>query len=243
MSIQPIDMLSQPEPSLYTDKKPGDAGKMEFLTLLMAQLQNQDPLNPQDPSDFTAQLAQFSNLEQLINMSSSVDAMTESVMALQLLQVASNNTQAVSLIGKDVLYEGNGVNVQNGQAEDVRFFVPEDMRNVQVTIYELVTTMDTDGKPVTTRRAVRVLGQKNMGTGVHTVGWDGLSDERELVGDGKYEVEITGNNSVGEAVLAVPLVVDRATGVSFENGVTYLEVGGNRVPLNKIYSVFEPSGG
>lgn len=54
-------------------------GKEDFLTLLVTQLQNQDPLNPDDPTEFTAQLAQFSSLEQLFNINESMDEVVSSV--------------------------------------------------------------------------------------------------------------------------------------------------------------------
>ncbi|MCL5270409.1 MAG: hypothetical protein M1457_07645, partial [bacterium] len=54
----------------------GTVSKDEFLRLLVTQLQKQDPLNPQDPSEFTSQLAQFSSLEQLISIGEGLDALT-----------------------------------------------------------------------------------------------------------------------------------------------------------------------
>ena len=65
-----------------------ELGKEEFLKLLVCQLQNQDPLNPQDDTDFIAQLAQFSALEQMTNMNSTM-----------------TNTSAYSLVGKEVIVQ------------------------------------------------------------------------------------------------------------------------------------------
>jgi len=78
--------------SLGADRKPGgDMGKNDFLLLLAAQLRFQDPLEPKNDSDFAAGLAQFSALEQMQNMNSSLESM--------------NNMQSYSLIGKYVLAE------------------------------------------------------------------------------------------------------------------------------------------
>lgn len=63
-----------------------DLGKEEFLQLLVTQLQNQDPLNPQSDQEFVAQLAQFSALEQMTNMSATL-----------------TNTSAYGLVGKEVI--------------------------------------------------------------------------------------------------------------------------------------------
>ena len=67
-------------------------GKEDFLKLLVAQLKYQDPLNPQDPSQFVAELAQFSQLEQLTNLNSSMEAVA----------AQSSTTEWVSAIGKKV---------------------------------------------------------------------------------------------------------------------------------------------
>src|SRR5699024_12653765 len=55
-----------------------DLGKDEFLKILMTQLQNQDPLDPMDDKDFIAQMATFSSLEQLMNMSGKMDNIVRS---------------------------------------------------------------------------------------------------------------------------------------------------------------------
>jgi flagellar basal-body rod modification protein FlgD len=70
-------------------------GKDEFMKLLIAQLQNQDPLNPQDSSAFSAQLAQFSSLEQLTNLNEAITLQNQNYIRLL-------NTQSVDLIGKEV---------------------------------------------------------------------------------------------------------------------------------------------
>ena len=63
-------------------------GKEEFLTLLIAQLKNQDPLSPTNPEEMAAQLAQFSSLEQLINVNEKLES-----------QEASNSVMAVAMVG------------------------------------------------------------------------------------------------------------------------------------------------
>ncbi len=72
-------------------------GKDEFLKILMAQLQNQDPLSPMEDRDFIAQMANFSSLEQLMNMSKSIDMLVQN-------QLVSPIVQYSHMIGKEVTY-------------------------------------------------------------------------------------------------------------------------------------------
>lgn len=95
-------MTTKIDPSLFYENRPeitrktGDSnlGKDEFLKILIAQLQNQDPLNPMDDREFIAQMAQFSSLEQMMNMSKSLDAFVQSQQKLDLVRYSE-------LIGKE----------------------------------------------------------------------------------------------------------------------------------------------
>ena len=75
-------------------------GKDEFLKMLVAQLKHQDPMNPMDGTAFTAQLAQFSSLEQLQNINTQLTSFTKQQQSL-------GNAQAVNLIGREVLAKGD----------------------------------------------------------------------------------------------------------------------------------------
>ena len=91
------------DPSLYlrnaevTRSGSSQLGKDEFLKILMAQLQNQDPLNPMEDKEFIAQMASFSSLEQMMNLSSSFERFAAS-------QNISPVIQYSHLIGKQVEY-------------------------------------------------------------------------------------------------------------------------------------------
>ncbi len=73
-----------------TKTKPGEVDKNMFLQLMVAQLRNQDPLNPSDGTQFVAQLAQFQQLEQTLNMSQDIGAMRQ-----DLDQIAAATNTAV----------------------------------------------------------------------------------------------------------------------------------------------------
>ena len=98
-----IEQILQQQGGFYgadTTAKNDVLGKDAFLKLLVTQLQNQDPLNPLDDKEFIAQLAQFSSLEQMTNISSGITSLTEKTAQQDMLS-------AVNYIGKEVTAEGS----------------------------------------------------------------------------------------------------------------------------------------
>jgi len=86
----------------------GSMGKDEFLQLLVAQLKNQDPMNPLNAEEFAAQLAQFSSLEQLMNINDNLGAQIDQTMALT---EATNQATALDVVGREVLSVGSHFDV------------------------------------------------------------------------------------------------------------------------------------
>ena len=127
MAITAIN--NQTIPSAASTRATTDVlGKDDFLQLLVTQLQNQDPLNPMDSTEFTAQLAQFSSLEQLYNVNDNLDSLGTN-------QLTMNNTQTVSMIGKSAWAYGNIV--QKSGSDDVRlhFALKGKAEETMVNIY------------------------------------------------------------------------------------------------------------
>ncbi|WP_087972904.1 flagellar hook assembly protein FlgD [Oceanobacillus rekensis] len=92
------------DPTLYLSNQPktrvpsAELGKDEFLKILMVQLQNQDPTQPMDDTQFISQMAQFSSLEQMMNMTKSIDTLVQS-------QLISPVIEYSHMIGKEVSYQ------------------------------------------------------------------------------------------------------------------------------------------
>jgi len=94
-------------------------GKDDFLKLLVAQMQNQDPMNPTDSTASIAQMAQFSSLEQMTNIATSMDALNKSMTNFS---QQSSLTQGAALIGKSVSgVDTDGVNTIEGTVESVKW--------------------------------------------------------------------------------------------------------------------------
>ncbi|OIR15929.1 basal-body rod modification protein FlgD [mine drainage metagenome] len=139
-----------------------------FLTLLVTQLQNQDPLNPMDNSQVTSQMAQLSTV-------SGINQLNATVQALSTSMTTSQSLQATSMIGHAALVPGNQIALASGQSNAaVELTQPAD----QVT----VTIADTKGNVVRTMQ----LGSQSA-AGVVNFQWDGKDNTGATVADGTYQ--------------------------------------------------------
>lgn len=193
-------------------------GKTEFLELLIAQLQNQDPLNPADSSEFTAQLAQFSSLEQMTNMNHTLTSIGESL-------GANNNFQAVTYIGKQVVAEGSGLLVESDRIDPILVSLDTDASNLNVNIY------DDSGA------FVRRIEAGSVEAGSHSLAWDGKNSLGNTVSEGWYAYEIQAEDSDGGAIDAQGFVSGTVSKVAYEGSVAYLNVGGQKVSLADVIEV------
>ncbi|MBV5306520.1 MAG: flagellar hook assembly protein FlgD [Desulfobulbaceae bacterium] len=195
-------------------------GKEDFLTLLVAQLQNQDPLNPDDPTEFTAQLAQFSSLEQLYNLN-------ESMAGLTTAQANSEKLSALSLIGKEVSYNGSSFTFE-GDPVAVGYQLDGIASGVTLSI------QDADGRTVKTLEAA----DTELKTGNHFITWDGTDMDGETVADGSYKIVLSATAATsGGSVAAAPLISSEVTGVDLSNGMLTTKAG--EVLFNNLIRVTE----
>lgn len=102
------------------------AAQDRFLKLLVAQLNNQDPMNPMDNAEMTTQMAQINTVSGIQQLNDTVKAMTQQFASLQVLQ-------GVSTIGRDVLTEKNTLSINNGFAKGA-FDIPTNADKVTVQI-------------------------------------------------------------------------------------------------------------
>jgi len=150
--------------------------KNDFLTLLVAQMRYQDPLNPLDGADFAAQLAQFSSLEELRNINTNLN---DAVEADMLLALSINNTMATTLVGKSVRATSNEVCLKNGEAVDIDYELSGNASKVSLEIY------NADGQ------LLRTLTDTCKNKGDHSLSWDGCDDRGNLVPSGSYTMSIS----------------------------------------------------
>lgn len=199
-------------------------GKDEFLTMLVAQLQYQDPMNPMDSTGFTAQLAQFSSLEQLENINSTLEAQ-------KVHQTSSENAQAVQFIGKQVTAVGNTVNLDADGTATLNFDLAGDADATYFKIY------DTTGA---------YMGDFEVGSltaGEQQVTWDGTGQNGQPLPEGQYSFEVLAVDDQDVPVSATTFSTGVVTGVSYQNGEAYLQTNNFLLPLSSVVRVDQAAAG
>ena len=194
----------------------GILDKDDFLRLLITELQYQNPLEPLDNKDFIAQMAQFSSLEQMSNISQSIDRFLETEMNAMRLN-------AISMIGRNAVVRDDTIILSDGSAERIDFQIDEPA-NVIITIY------DFEGN------AVR---RENLGTldpGLHSFVWDGRNDDGELMQDGEYKYEISCLTDEGEEKIG-GLIAGVVEAVQFDEDGIYIVIDGRRYPLSSLVEI------
>lgn len=206
--------------SLY-DKEDGSVmGKEDFMMLLVAQLKNQDPLNPDDPTEFTAQLAQFSSLEQLYNLNDSMESLAAS-------SADSDRLSTLGTIGKDVVFEGDTTTF-SGKPIEFGYSLSGPASAVTISLQQNGATLAT-------------ITGSDLTKGNHFLTWNGLTDDGSAAPIGDYDIVIDAQSASETPILATPLIRSVVTGVDLAGsaGGTLVTPAGE-IAFNKIIGVFEP---
>jgi len=218
-----FDISKAANPTPASDKPTGSSamGKDEFLKLMMAQLQSQDPTAPSDSNAFVAQLAQFTSLEQMQNMNTSLQS-------LLVGQASANNTDAISLVGRDVTYKTDSITIDaNAPTPTAKATLSSAASSINVTI------TDSNGK------VVRTLNLGGHDAGDVDIGWDGRDQSNNTVPPGTYSISITAKDAQGNAVNVDQRGSGQVTGVSFEQGYPELIVGDQHLKMSEIVEINE----
>lgn len=165
-----------------------------FLSLLTAQLANQDPLNPVDSAQFTQQLVQYSQVEQQI-------ATNDKLASLLNQSAAAGSAAAVSFIGKTAVFTSDVARLSEGQA----------LWNYDITGAAgsaNISIRDSNGREVYSENVVAENGAK-------TFTWDGRDSSGRAMSDGPYRIVITAKDANGDAVEPATTVQETITGIDF----------------------------
>lgn len=198
-------------------KLTGDLNR--FLTLLVTQLQNQDPLQPLDANQFTSQLVQFASVEQQINQNASLE---------KLLTAQSESTMAaaVSYLGATVEVAGNALPLQGGNA-DASYTLPKQAAQA------IAVVQNAAGKTVFTQAV-------DTAAGSHAFHWDGTTSAGTRADDGTYRLTIVAKSKTGEALTATQTWSGKVTGLGNSSAGALLRIGSGSVQLADVKSITRP---
>ena len=199
----------QPEKQFKSFEEHTQLDKDGFLKLLSHQLQNQDPMKPMDQKKFAADLAQFSQLEQMTNMNGNIESLAKE-------NSSKSKFYGASFLGKEVFTKGSTLNHKEGTSTDVPFFLDKPAKKVLVRIYDeqnqLVSTVEKEGMSD---------GQKN-------VRWDGVALDDTNAAPGKYRAEVWAWDGQMNKFKGETQASGQVTGVHFKDGETVLVVDGQK---------------
>lgn len=218
-----LNKLTNYKPKTVFDKE--DKTKMDkdgFLRLLMNQLQNQDPMNPMEQDKISGDLAAYSQLEQLNNLNQKFDKFGKNAHT-------EDQFYGASFLGKEVVTSGNTMKVaNNGDSGEILFKLDQPAPKVLFRIYDQKNNM------------VGEFWRENMGSGNHTIEWDGTQLDGSPSIKGDYRVAVKAWDGIDNPIPVDTKVTGQVDSVFFENGETILMVQGKKVYLRDVDSFHMP---
>ena len=205
-------------------KNRNELGKDDFMKLMSAQLKHQDPLNPLKNEEMAAQLAQFSALEQMMNVNQNLEKM-------QAAQKPQDNVLAASLIGKRVFTDSSKFSLLKGATPELKFELPGDAEAINVSL------LNEKGE------VIREIELGAMAKGTQSVRWDGKNGKNLDAELGEYSYRVTGTGEGGK-----PIQIDTSTsglvsGVVFEGGKALLSVDDKKIALETVSRIDSDAAG
>ena len=213
--IDSVASTATPPPS--TKKTPSNTmDKNAFLTLLVAQLKNQDPTQSQDPNQMVQQMTSFSTLEQSQNTN-------KLLTGIQNQNNGIYQTNAAGLIGKNVRVASSTLDLKGGKAcMGINLSAAADVK---------VAIQDASGK------TVAQLTPGAMSAGSQMLNWDGKDAQGNPLPDGAYKVAIDAMGNDGKPVQANASAFMPVSGVTFVDGTVMISAGGKKFPLSDINEI------
>lgn len=224
------DYLSSQTPSgSYVDKNAGAGGTIAngqktlgdsyttFLTLLTAQLKNQDPTSPLDTNAFTQQLVQMTGVQQQL-------LSNELLQKLVTANASASGYDAVALIGKTATAKGADTQLAGGEAKWA-YNLPAAAANAQLTV------VNSAGETVWTGTA------PDLSEGRHNFTWEGKNSSGAAMPDGVYTLRVSATDPSGTAMLPTVYFNGRVSSVEQNNGQTLVKIGPSKVGVSDIAEV------
>lgn len=189
------------------------ATQSQFLTLLVTQLQNQDPMNPMDNAQVTSQIAQLSTVN-------GINQLNSTLLALSGQMDVSQSMQAAGLIGKSVLVPGSKISLGSNPVDPtIKQTTPFGVDIISPAAHVMATILDGGGK------AVRQLDLGAQPSGVLSLQWDGKADGGAPLPDGAYTVQVAATDANGSPVSVSTLTSGTVGSVSYASNGLRVDLG------------------
>lgn len=187
-----------------------------WISILCTQLENQDPTNPVDATEFTNQLTAIASLEQQALTNETLGSLLSLVSGLQ-------GDSLAGYIGSNITAYGDTAPLSDGSAE-----WQYDLESTAETV--TISVLDADGNVV-----YSTTGETTAGT--HEFTWDGTTDDGEIAPDGAYQLVVEATDADGEDVSATLYACGTVTGVDLTGDTATLMMDGVSVPGSYVVSV------
>lgn len=185
-----------------------------FLTLLTTQLQNQNPLDPLDTNQFTAQLVQFAQVEQQLKAN-------DQLSSLVALQKTAQSTQALNFVGSTVAVDGSTVAFNGSATWNL---------NAAKAANATITISNTAGQEVYN-------GGYSLTSGNSSFVWDGKGNDGTQWPAGNYKMTVTAKDSQGQPVTVSTEIQGVVDSVDLTASPALLSMGGNNYTVDQIKRV------
>jgi flagellar basal-body rod modification protein FlgD len=191
----------------------------DFLTLLLTEIQYQDPTEPLDNAEMISQLTGYSQLDELTSINEQMESIADAV-------TSSSATNGLDYIGKSVEAEGDSIVKNEDDISSLSFTLGDDAASVTINIY------DANGKIVNT------VSMSDLDEGSYTFDWDGTDADGESADDGTYSVAVTAQDSDGDSVDVTTTTSGVVTGLQItSDGVILVLEDGRTVNMADVTSV------
>ena len=204
-SISSSTGVSTPASASTTAAASVDSAQSNFMKLLVAQMQNQDPLSPMDNAQMTSQLAQLNTVSGINQLNTTLASALSSLQATQTMQ-------ASSLIGREVLVPGTTLQLSEGRAK-MGVDLEQSADSLKLTV------LDSAGQ------TLRTMDLGAQTAGVQQLSWDGATDAGAAAADGRYSFALEALRN-GQSVTATALSTAQVGGVSLSNNSVRLSLPG-----------------
>jgi flagellar basal-body rod modification protein FlgD len=200
-----------------------------FLKLLVAQMNNQDPLNPVDNSQITSQMAQISTVTGISNLNSTVGQMVSQLQQSQAMQSASLSGHVVLVPGSSLALaanSGSSSSAPSTMSAYGGFSLPQAADSVSVAVKD------------STGATVRTINMGSLGVGVQDFSWDGTTDSGAKAAAGNYSYSVIAS-AAGQKVSATTYSAEQVVGVApqSDGSLQFLLSNGSQVGFSSIAQI------